>query len=68
MKIDYSIDAVKPYINWDYFFFAWGVHNKPEEERQQLRTEAEAMLARYRNRYQAHALFVLAFLVASSQS
>ena len=60
MKIDYSIDAVKPYINWDYFFFAWGVHNKPEEERQQLHTEAEAMLARYRNRYQAHALFVLA--------
>lgn len=59
MQIDYRIDAVKPYINWDYFFFAWGVHNKPDKEKQQIREEAETRLARYRNKYQTHALFLL---------
>lgn len=59
MKIDYRINAVKPYINWDYFFYAWGVHNKPDEEKQRLRDEAEATLAQYSWRYQTHALFLL---------
>lgn len=59
MKIDYRISAVKPYINWDYFYFAWGVHNKPAEEKQKLRDEAENMLQKYGWRYQTHALFLL---------
>lgn len=59
MKIDYRINAVKSYINWDYFYYAWGVHNKPDEEKQQLRREAEAMLLRCRKQYQTHALFLL---------
>ncbi len=59
MKIDYYISAVKPYINWDYFFFSWGIHNKPDEEKQKLRTEAEALLTRYGGRYKTHALFLL---------
>ena len=60
MKIDYRISAIKSYINWDYFYFAWGIHQKSQEEKLQLRQEAERMLARYGGRYEAHALFLLA--------
>ena len=59
MKIDYRISAVKPYINWDYFYFAWGVHNKPQEEKQRLRDEAERLLQKHGGHYQTHALFLL---------
>ena len=64
MRIDYRIPAVKSYINWDYFYYAWGIHNKPDEEKLQLREEAEALLRKYAYRYQTHALFLL--LEASS--
>ena len=59
MKIDYRINAVKSYINWDYFYYAWGIHNKPAEEKQKLRNEAESMLLNCRKQYQAHAVFLL---------
>lgn len=59
MRIDYRISAVKPYINWDYFYFAWGVHNKPAEEKQKLRDEAENLLQKYGWHYQTHAVFLL---------
>ena len=36
MIIDYDIHQLEPYINWDYFFYAWGMHNKPADERQKL--------------------------------
>ena len=64
MRIDYRIPAVKSYINWDYFYYAWGIHNKPDEEKLQLREEAKALLRKYGYRYQTHALFLL--LEASS--
>lgn len=60
MKIDYDISDVAPYVNWDYFFYAWGMHNKPEAEKQQLRQEAERTLERLQGKYATHALFVLA--------
>ena len=59
MKIDYRINAVKSYINWDYFYYAWGIHNKPAEEKQKLRNEAESMLLSCRKQYQTHAVFLL---------
>lgn len=59
MKIDYNISMVAPYINWDYFFYAWGMHNKPEKEKQQLREEAERLLKRLDDNYHTHALFEL---------
>ena len=59
MKIDYDISDLQPYVNWDYFFYAWGMHNKPESKRQQLRQEAEQILTRLQGRYRAHALFEL---------
>ncbi|MBR2150782.1 MAG: 5-methyltetrahydrofolate--homocysteine methyltransferase [Prevotella sp.] len=60
MKIDYDISDVAPYVNWDYFFYAWGMHNKAEAEKQQLRQEAERTLERLQGKYATHALFVLA--------
>ncbi len=59
MRIDYDIIDIQPYINWDYFFYAWGMHNKPEAEKQKLCTEAEHVLAILQGRYRCHALFEL---------
>ena len=57
MTIDYSISDVAPYINWDYFFYAWGMHNKPEAEKLKLRGEAEETLTTLQGHYSTHALF-----------
>ncbi|MBR1547411.1 MAG: 5-methyltetrahydrofolate--homocysteine methyltransferase [Prevotella sp.] len=59
MKIDYDISQVEPYINWDYFFYAWGMHNKPDGEKQQLQAEARDTLSRLHGRYRTHAVFML---------
>ena len=59
MRVDYSISQVAPYINWIYFFHAWGGNGMPQTGRQQLQAEAEARLSRYASRYRAHALFLL---------
>ena len=59
MRLDYDIPAVAPYINWEYFYHAWGLHGQPAEDRQQLRQEADDMLARLAGHYRTHALFRL---------
>ena len=55
--IIYKVGELKPYINWPYFDYAWGVGSKGRHERQQLRDEADAMLTELEGRYSAHALF-----------
>ena len=59
MRIDYDIIDIQSYINWDYFFYAWGMHNKPEAEKQKLCTEAEQLLTKLQGQYRCHALFEL---------
>ena len=59
MIIDYDIHQLTPYINWDYFFYAWGMHNKPLSERQKLQEEAMSVLSDLEGKYKVHALFVL---------
>ena len=59
MRIDYSIGEVAPYINWIYFFHAWNMSSKPEDEQQQLRREAEERLEKCNDRYHTHAVFQL---------
>ena len=44
MKIVYNIQDIVPYINWVYFYYAWGVHNQSDVEKYRLRQEAEAAL------------------------
>lgn len=57
MIITYSLKDVEPYINWIYFYHAWGMSGKPEKEKQQLRHEAEALIDEYGQRYSTYALF-----------
>ena len=59
MIIDYDIHQLTPYINWDYFFYAWGMHNKPLNERQKLQEEAVSVLSDLEGKYRVHALFLL---------
>ena len=57
MTLSYSIADVAPYINWAYFYFAWQVREKAEQER--LRNEAEQYLKDFEGKYRTHAVFQL---------
>lgn len=57
MKLTYEISVLKPYINWLYFFYAWQIKDRTEQDR--LRREAEALLAELEGKYHAYALFEL---------
>lgn len=59
MKITYEISQIVPYINWVYFYYAWGIHSRPEAEQQKLRQEAEEALQQIEDRYHTYALFEL---------
>lgn len=61
MKFDYNIRDVVDYINWDYFFYAWGMHDKPHAVRQALLHEAKETLASLDGKYRTHALFELCY-------
>ena len=52
---DYNISTLRPYINWLYFYFAWGLSGKPQEAKDRMRAEAEQMLDSFETRYQTHA-------------
>ena len=41
MKITYQISEIAPYINWAYFFHAWGMSGMPESEKAQLRLSSK---------------------------
>lgn len=57
--LSYDIDSVAPYINWIYFFHAWGLSGKPAAEKQSLRKDAENMLEGWTANYHTHAAFAL---------
>ena len=57
MKLIYEITDIAPYINWAYFYFAWGMHGKPDAEKQKLRQEADDALRQMKGRYHTYALF-----------
>lgn len=55
----YSVAQLRPYINWIYFFHAWSMNGKPEEERQSLRRDAEELLSSWQGRCEGRAVFAL---------
>ena len=55
-KISYDISEVVPYINWLYFYHAWGLSGKKEEVKQKMRQEAEEMLSSWEGKYHTYAL------------
>ena len=57
--IEYNISQLRPYINWLYFYFAWGLSGKPQEEKDKLKAEADAMLDIFDARYHTHSAFGL---------
>ena len=59
MKLTYEISDIAPYINWAYFYHAWGMSGMPESEKVQLRQEAEEALRQIDGTYQTFGLFEL---------
>lgn len=57
--LHYKVAVLRPLVNWAYFFHAWGMNGKPEQQRLQLRRDAEAMLSQWEARYEARAVFAL---------
>ena len=57
--LSYGIGEVRGYINWLYFYHAWGVLKAPAGERERLRAEAEERLDTYQGRYRTHGVFGL---------
>lgn len=58
-QITYDISTLVPYVNWIYFYYAWGVGNQGDKERDQLRQEAEQRLSYLDGKYHTHAIFGL---------
>ena len=58
----YGIHEVSRYINWSYFFHAWGFQprDKQSPEAKQLLQEANQMLTLLNENFQTHAIFKLA--------
>ena len=55
-RIVYNISEIEPYINWLYFYHAWGLSGKKEEVKLKMRQEAEKMLSSWEGKYHTHAL------------
>lgn len=55
----YDLADVEPYINWLYFYHAWGLSGKPEAEKQRIRSEALDLLHQWQGRYHTRAVTVL---------
>ena len=53
MKLTFDIAELMPYVNWIYFFHAWGLDGKPVEAKEDLKHEAEAVLESWQGHYQA---------------
>lgn len=57
----YEIEDLTPYIDWSYFFHAWGLGDSSRSgiAMQETRRDAETMLKELNGRYRIHALFAL---------
>ncbi len=55
----YRISELTPYINWLYFYHAWGLSGKPREDKEKMKQEALQMLASWEEKYHTHAIFRL---------
>jgi cobalamin-dependent methionine synthase I len=55
----YNISELTPYINWLYFYHAWGLSGKPREDKEKMKQEALQMLASWEEKYHTRAIFRL---------
>ena len=56
MVYEYTLQEVAPYINWVYFFHAWGMATKPQAEKDRLRQEAIERIERHGRDYRTLAV------------
>lgn len=59
MNKTYGISELTPFINWLYFYHAWGLSGKPREDKEKMKQEALQMLASWEEKYHTHAIFRL---------
>ena len=59
MNKTYRISELTPFINWLYFYHAWGLSGKPREDKEKMKQEALQMLASWEEKYHTHAIFWL---------
>lgn len=59
MNKTYSISELTPFINWLYFYHAWGLSGKPREDKEKMKQEALQMLASWEEKYHTRAIFRL---------
>ena len=59
MNKTYSISELTPFINWLYFYHAWGLSGKPREDKEKMKQEALQMLASWEEKYHTHVIFRL---------
>lgn len=59
MNKTYSISELTPFINWLYFYHAWGLSGKPKADKEKMKQEALQMLASWEEKYHTHAIFKL---------
>ena len=57
--LSYDISELVPYINWLYFYHAWGLSGKPQEEKKRMQEEAFEMLRSWESKFHTHAIFRL---------
>lgn len=57
--LTYSLHEVVPYINWLYFYHAWGLSPQQTEERKNIRAEADKMLDVLCERYHTYSVFIV---------
>lgn len=59
MNKTYNISELTPFINWLYFYHAWGLSGKPKADKEKMKQEALQMLASWEEKYHTHAIFRL---------
>lgn len=57
--LTYDISEIEPYINWLYFYHAWGLSGKSQAEKDKLHAEALMMLHTWQGQFHTHAIFSL---------
>ncbi len=55
-RLIYDIADIIPYINWLYFYHAWGLSGKPQEAKDQMKAEALNLMSSWQGKYHTYAL------------
>lgn len=57
--LTYELSEIEPYINWLYFFHAWGLSGKPQGEKERLQQDALSLLHSWKDNCLVRAIFGL---------